>query len=226
MKNFGVVLKGSSVARINEVSHMFDDCFIVNNIDRNINNQESEWSIIAPAVKGKNIVHFVNRLQTAALYPLHYKELGIKEVQFSKTGLDKHLSQMKPYYESLDLKTNFLPPELLEYNKFFDDKFYLKPGDSDYSKKHPNTGVLAIIYAAHIIKPEFLWVIGLDFYQTDYLFRRPWQSPLKNQRLKMQNTGMQGHFVDIVGKNPTVKFKLITAADFSGFDLPENLELI
>ena len=223
LENFAVILKGASVQRLPNVSQNFDNCFMVNNFDRNIDNDNSEWSIVAPELKGKKIVHFVNRLETAPLLPEHYKELNIEHVQFTKSELDERLVYMKGYYEKCGLKCHLLPEELIDYNMFFKDKYYRKPGDSDYTKKHPNTGVIAKIYAAHILKPKNLWIVGLDFYQNDYLFRRPWQTPLELQQLKMKNTDMVSHFMDIVTKNTDVNFKLVTNANVSG-DI--NLEVM
>jgi len=223
LNNFGVVLKGSSVENLPRFSSNFQDCFIVNNIDKNADNSESEYSIIAPEIKGKNIAHFVNRLPTAPLLPEHYKELEIKNIQFPKVQPDAELSSMKLYYESLGLTCHNLPEQALGYNDYFDDKFYLKPGDSNYKTKHPNTGVLAVIYAASILKPKNLWVIGLDFYQSNYLFRRPWHNSFERQQLKMKNTDMVGHFMDIVKRNPDVNFKMVTYAELGEAD---NLEIM
>ena len=214
LENFGVILKGASVQRINEVYHNFNNCFMVNNFDRNVDNDCSEWSTVHPYLSGKKIVHFVNRLDTAPLLPKHYKKLGIENVQFTKTFYDNRLKHMKRIYESYELTCNLLPEELLEYNKSFDDS---------YSQKHPNTGVLAIIYAAHMLRPKNLWVIGLDFYQGDYLFRRPWMAPLKQQREKMKRTNMVNHFVDVVKKNSSVNFKMITNATLPKI---ENLQIL
>ena len=216
LNDFGVVLKGASVARISQVSQNFDHCYMVNNFDRNINNADSEYSIVAPELKGKNIAHFVNRLDTAPLLPEHYKELGIINVQFTKCEYDAMISRMKKLYESYNLRCHLLPEELLQYNDFFQEI-------GGYAKKHPNTGVLAIIYAAHMLKPKNLWVVGLDFYQNDYLFRRPWQAPLKQQKAKMDRTNMVEHFVDVVKRNPDVNFKMVTNAELPELD---NLEII
>jgi len=215
LDNFAVILKGSSVKNLPKFSSNFNDCFLVNNIDRNVNQEDSEYNVIAPEIRGKNIAHFVNRLTTAPLLKEHYEELNIKNVQFSKIKLDHMLSNVKGYYESCNLTCHLLPEELLEYNKFFSE---------EYANKHPNTGVLAVVYAAHMLKPKTLWVIGLDFYQKDYLFRRPWQAPLENQQNKMKRTNMINHFVDVVEKNPDVSFKLITGA--TGIPKVENLEII
>ena len=52
LDDFGVILKGASVARLPQVSDKFDHCYMVNNFDRNINNEDSEYSIVAPELKG------------------------------------------------------------------------------------------------------------------------------------------------------------------------------
>ena len=97
LENFGVILKGSSIKRLKEISNRFENCFIVNNIDKNKNNEDSEYSLVAPLIKNKNIVHFVNRLKTAPLLKEHYKELGIKDIQFTKSLLDAKLNKNETY---------------------------------------------------------------------------------------------------------------------------------
>ena len=149
LNNFGVVLKGASVARLPQISDKFDHCYMVNNFDRNTNNDDSEYTLVAPLLKGKQIAHFVNRLDTAPLLPQHYRELGIKHIQFTKVELDGHLRKVKRLYDSYGLTCHFLPEELLGYNEYFE-------GTGDYAKKHPNTGVLAIIYAAHMDRTDMV----------------------------------------------------------------------
>lgn len=205
LENFGVILKGSSIIRLKEVANRFEDCFIVNNIDKNKSNENSEYSLIAPLIKNKNIVHFVNRLKTAPLLKKHYKELGIKNIQFTKAELDAELTKVKRIYNSYGLTCHKLPESLLTYNNYF-------LGKGDYERKHPNTGVLSIIYAVHIIRPSNLWIVGLDFYETDYLYRRPWHWELKNQRDKMERLDIPGQFIELVKNNPNINFNLISNA--------------
>ena len=109
LDDFGVILKGASVARLPQVSDKFDHCYMVNNFDRNINNEDSEYSIVAPELKGKQIAHFVNRLDTAPLLPEHYKELDIQDIQFTKCEIDHMILGMKRLYESYGLKCHMLP---------------------------------------------------------------------------------------------------------------------
>jgi len=40
LKNFGIILKGSSVSRLPQISNKFNHCFMVNNFDRNIDNKK------------------------------------------------------------------------------------------------------------------------------------------------------------------------------------------
>ena len=216
LENFGVILKGSSIVRLNEISDRFENCFIVNNIDKNKNNKNSEYSLVAPLIKNKKIVHFVNRLKTAPLFRKHYEELGIKDIQFSKALLDAELTKMKRTYDSFGLTCHRLPESLLSHNDYFS-------GKGDYETKHPNTGVLSIIYATKIIKPKNLWIIGLDFYEADYLYRRPWHWELENQRNKMKRLDIPGQFAKLVEENPQISFNVISNANLPSI---KNLNIL
>ena len=88
LENFGVVLKGASLSKLSKISDNFDHCFIVNNIDKNVDPNKTEYNLVAPNIEGKEIAHFVNRLPTAPLLKKHYLKLNIKHIQFSKTKLD------------------------------------------------------------------------------------------------------------------------------------------
>ncbi len=196
LENFGVILKGSSLSRISEISNKFKQCFIVNN-------NNVEYKKLSKYLIDKEIVHFVNRSRTAPLKRRYYKELKIKNIQFSKSELDEENKKVKIKYESYGLTCHMLPEELLEYNKYYS-------GKGNYEKKHPNTGLLSIIYATRIIKPKTLWIIGLDFYQSDYLFRRIWNNPLSGQREKMEKLDISGQFISLVKENINIEFNLIT----------------
>lgn len=160
IENFGIILKGKSIEKLPKIYKEFGDCFIANNFDKEI-------EIIGDCLLNKNIVHFSNRsFRTAPLKPENYKKLGIKEVQLYKNSAlwDKRLLYIIYLYQSFGLRTVFLPKQLL---KVSGSMF-----GSGFEKKFPNTGLLAIWYALEIIKPKKLWIVGLDFYQSDYLVRR------------------------------------------------------
>jgi len=216
-ENFGVVLKGRSIARLNRISGRFNDCFIVNNFDRFAGDKATEWDLVSPQLQGKNVVHFVNRLNDCPLLKEHYQELNITDVQFSLAEVDSKLAESKKIYESYGLNCHLLPKYLLSENEFFRDTYYLKPGDSDYTKKHPNTGVLAIVYALRVLAPKNLWIGGLDFYQVDYLVRRPHLTNLENQQLRVKNTKMIEYFCNLLDRYRETNFYVVSDAKLPEF---------
>lgn len=216
-ENFGVVLKGRSIARLNRISGRFNDCFIVNNFDRFAGDKTTEWDLVSPQLQGKNVVHFVNRLNDCPLLEEHYQELNITDVQFSLAEVDSKLAKSKKTYESYGLNCHLLPKYLLSENEFFRDTYYLKPGDSDYTKKHPNTGVLAIFYALRVLAPKNLWIGGLDFYQVDYLVRRPHLTNLENQQLRVKNTKMIEYFCNLLDRYRETNFYVVSDAKLPEF---------
>ena len=219
LDTFCVICKGASLTRLPEIADRFNDCFIVNNIDKDKtgsqeDGNESEYTMIRDTIKGKNIVHFVNRLANVPLTEAHYKELGVKDVQFIKSHCDDKLIALAQIYKGMGIRTHLLPDCLLQYNQWF---------GVEYEHKHPNTGVLAVTYAAHIIQPRYLYVIGLDFYESDYTFRRPWQSPLVKQQKKMKDNDIKGAVLHLIKRHPDIIFRMITDAKMPKLD---NLEVL
>lgn len=210
IENFAVILKGKSIEKIGKVYHNYNDCFIVNNFDKEI-------ELLEEYLAGKNTVHFVNRLMTAPLTPLNYKKMGITDVQFPKVSDrgDKVLKRAIKHYESLGLKTHFLPGSLLRFTSDF---------GPEYAIKYPNTGILAVIYALDIIRPINLWIVGLDFYQADYLARRPHQNPIELQRAKMERIDMVNVFVNILRRYPAVNVNMVTY--YEGLPELKNLNIL
>lgn len=207
IENFGVILKGKSVEKIGMVYENYADCFLVNNFDK-------EMALLEKYMVNKNVVHFVNRLLTAPLAPENYRKLRIKDIQLTKTSAvgDVDFKRAILHYRFLGLKTHYLPERLLQYNQAF---------SSEYANKYPNTGVLAIIYALDIVRPKHLWIVGLDLYQHDYLFRRSHQSPLHKQREKMKRIDMINVFRNVAQRFSSTKIHLVTYYD--GFQESENL---
>jgi hypothetical protein len=210
IENFAVILKGKSVEKIGKVYQNYRDCFIVNNFDKEI-------ELLEKYLVAKNTVHFVNRLMTAPLIPGNYQKLGITDIQLSKVSDrgDRALKKAITHYTSLGLKTHFLPERLLRFTSDF---------GPEYANKYPQTGVLAVIYALDIISPRNLWIIGLDFYQADYLVRRPHQNPIEIQRAKMSRLDMDKVFINIVSRYPDVKVNMVTY--YEGLPELNNLAIL
>jgi len=202
--NFGVLLKGKSIELLPVYTNQFDECFMVNNFDKEID-------LLGDAFFRKRSVHFVNRLMTAPLKEENYQRFNIKEIQLPKVCAtdDRNLKKSIRHYNSFGLKTFFLPEHLLQYNKDF-SQF----GD-EYAKKYPNTGVLAVIYALEIIHPKNLWILGLDFYQSDYLVRRPHQNPIELQRAKMDRINLVEVMAKVFKRYPDININMVTY--FNGF---------
>ena len=116
----------------------------------------------------------------------------------------------------MGLNTVFLPKHLL---KDTDNIF-----GPEFPNKFPSTGLLAIFYALEIIKPKNLYIIGLDFYQGDYLVRREWNTPIEIMRNKMENTSSPENVNRWIEQYQNVNF--IISTYFDGFKPQRNLKLL
>jgi len=206
---FGVICKGRSLGRLHLVSDGFMTCFIVNHFER-------ELKEFAHLLKEKNIVQFVNRRGTIRMSAETYEQFGIKTVQYNLPELinghptsevDKKTKKRLKEYGEFGLKLYYLPQRLLDWNKWF-EPFENYPGE--YMWKHPNTGIQACIYAAEVIHPKDLYVVGLDFYQDDYLFRRDVCNPLKVQQKKISRVHMIEHFEWVLEMHGDINWHIVT----------------
>tara|TARA_B100000519_G_C14260974_1_gene447951 strand:- start:5875 stop:6618 length:744 start_codon:yes stop_codon:yes gene_type:complete len=211
-KCFGVLLKGMSLECLPKYYHEFENCFLVNNFDKEIDK-------IGESLSNKKCVHFVNRLMTAPLSPENYKKYNINDIQLIKVSDfgDGILKKTIKHYKSLGLNTHFLIKKMLKFNEYF-SQF-----GSEYQLKSPNTGFLAIAYTLELLRPKTLWVIGLDFYQSDYLTRRPHQAPINIQRQKMDRINLVNVTADLFKEYPDTQIKLVTY--YEGFPKIPNVKI-
>lgn len=217
VKKLGIIFKGKSIEKIHLFEGKFAHAFIVNNFDL-------EYDTVRPHLDGVEIIQFVNKLQTAILSRQHYEGFGIKKIQTNMALAiprnKKAFRRMLTDYEPFDLEVFSLPEEMLKYNRFF-----TKRGIEGYKYKHPNTGLLALCYALEYISPSEIFMCGLDFYQTDYKFRRKHQNPQRKQIAKMNRTKMVEHFIELVRSRPEIKFTLGSYYDNFPRNVP-NLEIV
>lgn len=208
--SFGVMLKGKSLEQLPKYDKCFESCFLVNNFDKEI-------ELVGDSLDGKKCIPFVNRKDTAYLRRENYKRLNIKYVQLPKVSdfADGRLRESRLYYESLGMETHFLPKKLLRFNKMDFGREYLK--------KYPNTGIVAIIYALEMIRPKVLWIAGLDYYQSDYLVRRPHANPIEIQQAKMNRTNLVEVTAKIFRRYPETQVNMISY--YEGFPEVENLKI-
>ncbi len=209
INNFGIILRGKSLEKYPEIYKQYKSCLIVNNFDKEIENYPNYY------IK-KDAVHLVNRLRTAICSRQTYNKTNIKNIIFSKSREDGNIKQVIPLYKKLNLYIHFMPEYILNISSlYFGDK---------YKERCPNTGFLGILYICQHYSPKDVWIIGLDFYQTDYLTRRPWQNPLKIQQEKIKEINMIDNFIKLINNYPNTMFHVITYYD----KLPklQNLEVL
>ena len=199
-KNFGVLLKGTSLNKVREYSTKFSSCFIVSDFD-------DELASVGAFIQGKEIVHFTNRSKQAQLSASSYKKFGITQIQTSVpfTFKDYKLHQARASFFLKQPKGKFyyLPDELSTLSSQFGPA---------YKRKFPNTGVMSILFALYKIKPKNLWIFGLDLYERPYSVaqsRDPGIS-LQEQKFKIDRLGLKHFLFDHIRSCYTTKVHLAT----------------
>lgn len=203
MKNFGILLRGKSLENINLILNNFNNCMIVNNF-------KIELSKFSKYFKEKNIIHFVNSMKSASLTQDQYKEFNINKIQFSFTKKHrndlhslKRINSIINYYKELNLDFNYSP------NNLYEQIFNIH-----------NTGVSSILYVSEILQPKNIWIIGLDFYQNDYMIKKN-QS---HQQKKSNDIDLVGSFLKIINNHQNINYNLISY--YKNFPKLKNLNLI
>jgi len=196
IESFGVLLKGRSLSHLPRYAHKFNDCFIVNDF-------KEEIESFGDCIQGKNISHFVNKSKHARLHVKQYNSLNIDKIQAYQVFNILNLGHLVMWirYKMIKKELRWLPERLLAFNKSFGPEF---------QRKFPNTGLLSIIYTLEIIKPQELWVLGLDFYKADYLFRREYHETLTPQINKFDQLGLVDFMANIFALYPETHINLVT----------------
>lgn len=208
LENFGIIFKGKSIEKIPKVYKKYNDCILVNNFDK-------EYKLLKKYIVRKNSVQMVNALGTAICKPHKiYRAMGITDILLSRPAHDRKTPALMRRYRKIGLNPNPYPKESMRFTMQF--------GNTDI--KYWNTGIAAIIYVLDWVKPKHIWLVGLDFYQSDYLCRRPHQAPFELQNRRSTGYGIKESFIKIIVKqNPNTQFHIVTYQKF-----PEiaNLEVI
>jgi len=202
MKNFGILLRGKSLEKIDLIIDKFDDCMIVNNF-------HVEFSIFEGEFKEKKITHFVNTKK--GMDESYYKQFGIKDVRLAIT--EKHI-QMKhsmvdkiekciKYYKNMGINVEYSPDYL--YQKIL---------------KIRNSGISCILYVSECIKPDNIWIAGLDFYYIDYMVKKN----KLNHCQKSKDIDLFGSFINIVKEHPMIQYNVVSYYD--RFPELENLNIL
>lgn len=210
-ETFGIIFKGKSLEKINKVYQNYDEQLFVNNFDLEFNSLKKYF------IEKNKSAQMVNRLETAICKKNTYDSVVIKDIILTKPkeweNEDLKIKQLKIKYSNLGMNVHYPTIENMRFAKEFGNP-----------TKYANTGHLACFYVLDNIKPKHLYLIGLDFYQSDYLFRRKHQNKLINQRAKMKEINAIDNFIELVIKrNPEVMFHIVT---YFNYPKLENLEII
>tara|TARA_B100000886_G_scaffold307151_1_gene240010 strand:- start:1631 stop:2308 length:678 start_codon:yes stop_codon:yes gene_type:complete len=219
-ENIGILCKGQSLKSLNKIEDKFEKCLIVNDFKKEIDAFEN-------ILKKKEIIHFVSRISKVSLSYKQYKKFNIKSVQMSVAYNISDYQFIKSYlkYKLFKLKVNFTPLSFL--NKLFINLFNKTEGTNknfNYISKFPNTGLLSIFYAAEYLNVKNIYICGLDFYSSDYVFRNKRALPLETQYQKFLKLDLINFYLNFIKEKKDINFYMLTNYKFS--HKPNNLILI
>ena len=81
---------------------------------------------------------------------------------------------------------NFFSLNVLTMEKDILHKFHYT-GKKSYKNKFPNTGILSILYATEKLKVKNLYIIGLDFYSDEYLYKTQKSNSIELTQQRFKN---------------------------------------
>ncbi len=211
LKNFGIICKGKSILGLPEIEKKFDECFIINQFEKELYHFEAIF-------KKKKIIHFVNRIRTAAMSKKTYKYFEIDNIQMAAPFnlFDKKLMVSYILYKYVGLKIHMMSKSILH-------KFHYTGKDA-YKNKFPNTGILSILFASEILKVKNIYIIGLDFYTDDYLYKTKTSNPVEITHQRFLNLKIIDFFLNYIKEKKNINFFLRTNYKFT--HKPKNLILI
>lgn len=197
-ENFAILLKGQSLELITKYIDRFQSCLIVSDYD-------DELELIGKYLLDKEIIHFTNRSKQSSLSRKSYQKFNIKHIQTGQVFRAGHFRLIETFihYKKmfLGLNVHSLPEVLLKYHDCFGEK---------YGLKFPNTGILSLIYTLEIIRPQNLWIFGLDFYSSNYMTTQTQATSLtlEQQAEKIDRLGLQDFVFSLFEKFSETKINV------------------
>lgn len=193
--------RGTSLQRLDVYSDIEDDnVAIVNDF-----NYELSMDRMRDFLNGKIVTQFINREIASFLKPEFYSDFGIKCV-LNVLGSEYRNSPIRAKLEYCGIKTSYLPDQIIPFSK--DDR-----------GGFPTTGILSVVYSTEVLKEKNIYIIGIDFYDTNYNNGRMSKSYQKNKGVAMKDFLAQH-----ITKTPDVNYTICTNSDWR-VSLP-NLEFV
>jgi len=195
----GILCRGVSLSAACRLGFLKDFIIV------NTKSQEMKAKPVRSLLKGKRIIHMINVGEKIlpAWYLLRYNVYRYVISRLKPNGSnDTRLRWPRKVYatEKFGFRTEYLPEEMVPY---LNDQC--------------GTGVVAVIYAAVVMKKKNVYVVGMDFYQTAYM-----TGPLQPHETNLgeQADEMIGYVVDLIKKCPNTTFHFITASPSFNPSLP------
>jgi len=179
---FGIIASGKSIKHLPEISNNFDECYIMNNCYKEIDHFKDIF-------KQKIIHHVVNSMPYEVLSEKYYNEYNIKDVYFMAPETERYKYEKSiNILDGYGIVWHYLPQKFV--------------------KKYKNLSLYAIARACYYHKPDTVYIVGLDFYDGDYMFEKT----SKYLKEKSKRIFMVESFNDIVSKNPEIQFEIYTVS--------------
>lgn len=205
MKNIGILGRGKSLERLSEIIDKFDDCFIVND-------WRLEAMIFEDYLKGKRIIHFLNADRRSYLGCKIYRMLGITRGFISWTKLHE-----APGRGKISRGKNTVAAAMNKYSKELYMR-YMPDFLFDACNNLNSAGLICLLYVSLVLRPEAIWIAGIDFYCDDYLVRR------RGTYRPLDTKKMAKDFMSIVNNYPYIIYSMVTK--YTGLTSTNNLKIL
>jgi len=206
-----VMARGNSLERINELKDKdIDIAILINRFYYDLINNKNLFDFL----KNKEVIHIMAIQNNPPCYmpKRMYKKLNMKYCIVNRT-----LEEVKQGGKL----TDYLPDHpakiaIEEYNMGMEIRYI--PSDFEEVSKRimPNavlqsTGLVGLAYAAHYLKSDEIYTIGMDFHDTPYHSTKQWW--VDNRKEKLMNKMKMGMAEWIKG-TPHIKYHILTDSPY------------
>lgn len=201
--------RGPSLQYINELSSI-NNFIIVNDF-----NNELDDPIVYQTLSNKNIIHMTNRVENTLsfkyLFNLNFVRYQLRMLESDEKDYFWYESRRDAAADFKGLVPHYLPEDLEDIlnNNFVETGLR-------------NIGTTAILFAAHYYQPDYIFCVGIDFFEQGDYFSKEVTDEIRRE-VKEKTKRMKRNMIKIVNLYPDTEFNLITTASFDRS--PPNLNV-
>lgn len=181
--SIGIILRGQSIERLPIIIDNFETCFIVNW-------HREEFDLLGDYILEKNVMQYTNLKHNAMFSEEVYRKFNITKVAVpyceSMVDVRDFFEQQKTYGVE---KFDFLPEEYIE----------------ELDTRPRNSGLTCIFYSSQVLKAKEIWIIGLDFYSTNYIGK---STGKKDPEIREER--MMKRFVKYIEKFSHIQYNILS----------------